>query len=194
MVRQATSQQVNGRPSIVKTRIEARLRILRKWETDGVPPGQFVPRNLTQARKWNAPDLGIQRIISPNEFTKTHPAYGKLVTEINQALINLRLKSERCATPKRIVKPDSGAIATENKKLRGFLEGTRQQLEHATRQWRAVSDEVAKLKRAANIANAQMTEKSQKIASQREEIAKKNLEISELRRQIASRQELRIIK
>lgn len=73
----------------VKARIERRLVVLRDWLKNGIPPEKTVPRSLTAARHWSDPELGIERICSPNEFTTTHPQHHQLIVDVAALLTKL---------------------------------------------------------------------------------------------------------
>jgi hypothetical protein len=85
----------------VQERIEQRLVVLRNWLKEGIPPGKVVPGSLRAAREWSDPDLGIQKISSPNEFTRTHPQHRKLVADVAGLLTELRKRYSKPTTRSR---------------------------------------------------------------------------------------------
>ncbi|MFZ1224624.1 MAG: hypothetical protein WAR01_15455, partial [Dokdonella sp.] len=79
----ARSDNTNRKKS-VRDRVLQRKKILTTWMKEGVPDNKRseLPRSLRQAADWSDDELGIHRIKSPNDFTKTHPVWGKQVSEI----------------------------------------------------------------------------------------------------------------
>lgn len=134
----------DSRPS-VKVRIERRLEVLRGWLKNGVPTGHSVPKSLTVARRWENEALGIQPIVSPNEFTTTHPYHGKLVRELSSLLTELSKRNSGFAgIPATLAAPPVNKFDERARK---------QQLENLTSQWhteRQVS--VRQRKRADSLA------------------------------------------
>lgn len=91
------------RGTSVEQRIQARIDLLKVWFSDGIPAGlrQSLPNSLTQLRAWKLEEHGIEPIGSPNDFTKTHPRYGTLVSEAQEALTRLLKKYPASGTALR---------------------------------------------------------------------------------------------
>jgi hypothetical protein len=98
---------VNRPRSSVKSRIEARIRLLDEWFETGIPAGRrsAIPTSLTQLRKWELVEHGIEPIRSPNEFTLTHPVVGGFVQRAERSMRRLLQKypSSGRPTPNRDV-------------------------------------------------------------------------------------------
>lgn len=89
------------RPSSIDQRVEQRLTVLRKWLVEGLPFEAELPKSLTAARLWEDASLPVEKISSPNEFTKTHLLVGSRVCEIAALLTKLREKYGNRAPRKR---------------------------------------------------------------------------------------------
>ena len=162
----------------VQARLEQRLGVLRDWLKNGIPPGKVVPRSLTAAREWSEPELGIQRISSPNEFTKTHPHHGRLVTDLAGLLTELHKRYSRPETASRVRK----SVPTEKFDRTAF----ERLLAAATSQWHSERAQRMQEKDRADAAHA-------RSLTLLEENAQMEKLIADLRRQLATRKNLRAV-
>lgn len=166
------------KPQTVQERIERRLVVLRGWLKDGIPPGKVIPGSLTAARKWDDPELEIQKISSPNEFTTTHPQHRKLVTDVAGLLTALKKRYARPTTSSRAQKP-----APTEKFDRSAFD---RQLAAATSQWHSERAQRIQEKDRADAANA----RSLMVLQENAQLEKL---IADLRRQLAARKGLRAV-
>jgi hypothetical protein len=163
----------------VKERINRRLEVLREWMRNGIPSGRELPKSLTEVRLWEDPEMGIFKISSPNEFTTTHPVYGKLIGDIGSLLSILHAN----ARSKPSKQPSPGRTNVAERFDRKDFEG---QLGAAVSQWQSQRDQRIQETKRANAAEARCNLLV-------DEIKERDALISELRRQIASREGLRAV-
>lgn len=163
----------------IAERIDRRLDLLRSWRHDGIPQNKQVPRNLKEARVWQDAELGIVPISSPNEFTTTHQLHGNDVREIASLLTALRRPTTR---PK--VKGRSKKSGSHEKFDRKAFD---RQLGRVVSQWQTERDQRLRQERRADAAEA-------RGVLLLEENAKKDALIADLRRQIAARKGLGLVK
>ena len=166
------------RPSI-QVRIERRRDILTKWLKEGVPLGKSVPSSLTEARLWSDEDLNIQTISSPNEFTKTNPHHGKLVSEVADLLTKLK-RRYTVPRPRRKTKVDAAILASESNAFE-------QQLVAVTSQWHAERAQKMQEKERADNAEA----RSHFLLQENAQFEKA---LAEVRRELATAKTLRVLK
>ena len=169
---------IEAAPQSVQARLEGRLGVLRDWLRNGIPPGKVVPRSLTAAREWSEPELGIQRIGSPNEFTTTHPQHGKLVADLAGLLTELRKRYSRPESTSRARK----SVPTEKFDRAAFD----RQLAAATSQWHSERAQRMQEKDRADAANA-------RSLTLLEENAQMEKLIADLRSQLATHKKLRAV-
>jgi hypothetical protein len=167
----------NAHPS-VEQRITRRLDVLREWLRDGIPAGKSLPQSLNAAREWDDPDLGIVRIASPNEFTTTHSTFGSRVRDIASLLTDLRKKFKRPS--KATASKPVGQVAKFDR--RDFD----RQIAAVVSQWHTERDQHLLEKKRADAAEA-------RSLILLKELAEKETLISDLRRQLAYRNGLRIV-
>jgi hypothetical protein len=160
--------------SSVLDRIKARKNLLKRWVDVGVPAAKLesLPNSLRSAREWSDPEIGIFAIGSPNSFTKTHPVWGRDVAEVGALLHALKNKYRR--PPKRKRSTDRTVVAKID------TQEAERQLQIAVSQWHM---ERAKAEREKRRADAAEGRTSLLLA----ENARKDEEISDLRRLIAQR-------
>ncbi len=166
----------------VAQRIDSRCRLLQRWLAEGVPIGQWVPQSLTEARLWDDPMLGIMRIASPNEFTQKHVIHGSRVKQIASLLTKIRKKygmekGLRGSSKERAAVPDASFNRAE----------VDRQLVAAVSQWHA--------ERAAHLHEKSRAQAAE--ARERNYLAESDMKdrvISELRRELAGRRGLRVMK
>jgi len=164
-------------PSSVAERIEQRLVLLRGWLANGIPDGVDLPSSLTTLRKWDVAELGVERIASPNEFTKSHPAHGRQVAEAQRLLGDLIKRHARPTTTKAT--RNAAADAAEARLNAAAF--TR-----AVSQWHAERDANDKLRTR--------TEAAQSLsATLRRENAEKDALIADLTRQLSGRNGMRTV-
>lgn len=168
--------RTSGRQS-VEARIERRLALLREWLREGIPVGKVVPKSLAEARAWDDAELGIVSIVSPNEFTTTHPTFGARVQDIASLLTALKKKFKQPATVSS--RSSSPALKFD----RSALE---RQLVAVVSQWHAERDQRQNEKRRADSAEF-------RSAMLLKEVDKKDDLIADLRRQLAAKQGLRAV-
>lgn len=171
-----------ARTQSIAQRIESRLRLLRRWLQEGVPLGQPVPASLTEARLWHEPMLGILRISSPNEFTQKHPIHGGQVKAIAELLTKIRRKYKASKRPSAGSKdrPVGLQTALDHSEVN-------RQLVAAVSQWQA--------ERAAHLHQKGLADAA--AARERNLLTESDMKdrvISELRRELASRKGLRVVK
>ncbi len=165
-------------PHSVQDRIERRLVVLRSWLKEGIPPGKVVPRSLTAAREWSDPDIGIQKISSPNEFTTTHPQHRKLVADVAGLLTELRKRYSRPASSSRAKR----SAPTEKFDRSAF----NRLLEEAISQWHS--------ERAQRIQEKDRADAAQSRSLMLlEENAQMEKLIADLRRQLVARKGLKAV-
>ena len=170
--------QMGTTPQSVKQRIERRLEVLRGWLKEGIPPGKVLPPSLTAAREWHDPELGIQRISSPNEFTTTHPQNRKLVVDVAGLLTQLRKRYSR-PTP---TSPSRRSAPTDKFDHRAF----ERQLAAVTSQWHS--------ERAQRIQEKNRADAAQAVSvTLLEENTQMEKLIADLRRQLATSKGLRAV-
>lgn len=173
----ATESKVRNQS--IAERIARRLDLLRSWRRDGIPQNKQVPKNLKEARIWQDAELGIASISSPNEFTTTHQLHGNDVREIASLLTALRRPTTR---PK--VKGRPKKSGSQEKFDRKAFD---RQLERVASQWQTERDQRLRQERRADAAEA-------RSVLLLEENAKKDALIADLRRQIAARKGLGLVK
>ena len=169
----------NGKHQSIAERIDRRRDLLRSWQRDGVPKNKRVPRNLKEARIWQDAELGIVPISSPNEFTTTHPLHGNRVREVAGLLAAL----QRPITRPKAKEREKKSVSLEKFDRKAFD----RQLEIVVSQWQTERDKRLRQERRADAAEA----RSQLLL---EEIAQKDVLIADLRRQIAARKGLGLVK
>ncbi|KAB2720572.1 MULTISPECIES: hypothetical protein [Brucella] len=64
--------------------------LLQEWSRTGFPSDVKLPTSLNKIREWEKPDLGIEKIGSKRDFTKTHRLWGDDVKEIDELLKSLK--------------------------------------------------------------------------------------------------------
>ncbi|WP_454656190.1 hypothetical protein [Bosea beijingensis] len=170
------------RTQSIAQRIESRLRLLRRWLQEGIPSGQPVPASLTEARLWHEPMLGILRISSPNEFTQKHPIHGGQVKAISELLTKIRRKYATNKRPGSASKERSvgSQAALDHSEMD-------RQLVAAVSQWHA--------ERAAHLHQKGLADAA--AARERNLLAEADMKdrvISDLRRELANRKVLRVVK
>ncbi|MDF3382558.1 MULTISPECIES: hypothetical protein [unclassified Sulfitobacter] len=163
----------------VGARIERRLEVLQSWLREGVPADKAIPKSLTAVRLWDDPELGIESIRSPNEFTKTHHTYGDRVREVAVLLSELRRESGSSA--KAGAGRTSRALPSFDK--RAF----ERQLEATVSQWHSEREQRLREQKRADSAEA-------RSVLLLEENALKDQLIADLRRQIGAFKGLRVMK
>lgn len=168
--------RASNRPS-VENRIERRLEVLREWLREGIPAGKLIPKSLAEARAWGDAELGIVAIVSPNEFTTTHPTFGARVRDIAGLLTVLRKKFKQPAS----VSPRSG-----DRTLKFDRSALERQLAAVVSQWHAERDQRQQEKGRADSAEF-------RSVLLLKELEKKDELIADLRRQLASKQGLRVV-
>lgn len=161
----------------VKDRIERRLDVLRLWLAEGVPEGKLVPSSLTAAREWHDEELGIWPIKSPNDFTKSRSPYRKEVADIAGLITLLRArytKASRATSRKNppTSKFDSHALERELSSIASKW--------HSERSARLQEKDRAD---AAQARSVQLLEENARLESL----------IVDLRRQLTSRQSLKVV-
>jgi len=177
--RAIVDSESKGKHQSIVERIDRRLDLLRSWRRDGVPKNKQVPGSLKEARIWQDAELGIVPISSPNEFTTTHHLHGNLVREIASLLTALRRPFTRPKAKGRQKK--SGSLEKYDRKAFD------RELEVVVSQWQTERDQRLRQERRADAAEA----RSQLLL---EEHAKKDALIADLRRQIAARKGLGLVK
>lgn len=170
--------QAGSPPQSVKQRIERRIQVLRGWLSDGIPLGKAVPSSLTAAREWDDEELGIQRISSPNEFTKTHPQYRQLVTDVAGLLTELKKRYSQPASKSPRRKSNAGDKFDQSAHDR--------ELQAAVSQWHAERDQRLWQKDRADSAEA-------RSVALLEENAQMEKLIADLRRQLAKHKGLKAV-
>lgn len=130
----------------IADRVKQRLTVIRQWHEDGVPLGVTLPRSLTAVRLWEDEALGIQKISSPNEFTREHAIVGESVREIDSKLAALRIRYQDTRTTKQ-----SRAVPKEPKSDAKYYEN---QLTQAVSQWHSQRAERLTAERRAAAAEA----------------------------------------
>jgi hypothetical protein len=161
----------------VKDRIEQRVALLRNWIRDGVPAEVELPSSLAELRRWCDEGIGVERIASPNEFTKTHPIHGPLVTEAERLLRTLLRRYER---------PVGKRPSTDRSAELAAARETQHALTRAVSQWHAERDANSQLRKRAEAAVAL----SEVL---RRENAEKDALISDLTRQISIASGMRVV-
>lgn len=170
--------QGSSSPKSVKERIERRLEVLREWLSEGIPPGKAIPSSLTAAREWDDEELRIQRISSPNEFTKTHHQYRQLVTDVAALLTELR---------RRYSRPTSKSTRRSLDPTEKFDKNSHQrQLANAVSQWHTERAQHLHEKNRADASDA-------RSVALREENAQMEKLIADLRRQLAKHKGLKAV-
>lgn len=160
-------------PSKVVDRIRSRIQVLKLWLATGIPQDQLgcVPTSLRQAARWNAPQHGIVRIASPNDFTKTHADWGEEVSKVDTLLRELH---SRYRTPQK--KKPATTVAAEARTKSGELALV---LKQVTSQWQAADH-------AAKSAADAMGHKDALIADLEAQVAAKDTELASLRRELSA--------
>lgn len=171
------ARQSEGKSSISQ-RIEQRIKVLRAWQSEGTPTGLDFPRSLNAARKWCDPELGIESISSPNEFTTTHPIFGDRVKRIAEALTELKARASRL---KKQSKKSAHAEPVSSQ-----IRVLREQLAAAVDQWHMERELLLTEQRRANSAEA-------RSAMLIREISQKEALIADLRRQLSEKNGLRVV-
>lgn len=162
-----------SKPQSVGQRIERRLEILREWLQEGIPVDKSLPKDLTAVRVWEDIELGVARISSPNEFTRTHLIHGARVCAI-EALLG--------ALKKHLKEPDGKSNATNAHKTLKKVD--RSELEREVSLWHSERDQRLQEKKRADSAEARST---MLLLESKE----KDELIADLRRQLAAKQGLR---
>lgn len=77
-------------------RAEHKRAVLSSWVSMGVPADKLktIPRSLNEARMWEDAELGVEKIGSKSDFTKSHPEHGPVVVDIERLLVTLRGRSK----------------------------------------------------------------------------------------------------
>jgi hypothetical protein len=168
---QATDEIVSLqlRPHSLQSRVQRKREILQLWLNDGVPHDKFLslPRSLTEARKWEDPELGIYAIGSPNNFTTRHREVGRDVQAIGALLTKLRDKVKLPPSKARAVPRKPGISVKE----------IHQAMSALISQWHIAREEARKQRTRADVA-----EKHRDIA--RKELRDMEVELARLRRQV----------
>jgi hypothetical protein len=151
-------------------RIDRRVEVLRDWLRNGIPAGKTIPSSLTGARQWEDLDLEIAPIVSPNEFTTTHPVFGSKVRDIAGLLTELKRKFGRPAKSSK--KSGDGSAQFDRHEYD-------RSLNKAASQWHSYRDQLLGEKKRADAAEA-------RCSLLDEESAEKDRTIAELRRKLAA--------
>ena len=170
------ASRASNRPSI-ENRIERRLEVLREWLREGIPAGKLIPKSLAEARAWEDAELGIVAIVSPNEFTTTHPTFGARVRDVGGLLTALK---------KKFNKPTSVPTRSSDAALKFDRSALERQLAAAVSQWHAERDRMQQEKGRADSAEF-------RSVMLLKEVEQKDELIADLRRQLASKQGLRAV-
>ena len=170
---------VSGKRQTVEVRIERRLEVLQGWLREGVPEDKVIPKSLTAVRQWDDPELGIEPIGSPNEFTKTHHIHGLRVQEVAALLTEFKHRSINSpkATARRVPK----TLPSFNRK------DFDRQIEATVSQWHSEREQRLREQKRAESAEARSVLLIQ-------ENAQKDQLIADLRRQLAALKGLRVMK
>ncbi|MGO8489796.1 hypothetical protein ACC757_23720 [Rhizobium ruizarguesonis] len=114
-----------------RPQIDLRFSYLTQLENGTVRPDDWnkVPRSLTGIAEWDAPELGIKRIGSPNTFSGNHPRYGITVKKIGALLkkiderhplrppaesyTSFKVKLERSTSRERELEQQLGSLLAE---------------------------------------------------------------------------------
>lgn len=170
----STAEPEGGRSSVA-SRIEKRVQLLRKWKKEGVPQDRLnaLPASLREAAQWDDQQHEIQPIRSPNDFTTTHPDWGRSVSEIKELLDAL---NSRRQLPKRKKSAGTAAASTrkEVQELKILLSRVTSQWHMARSAATAARDELeyekalsADLKDEAGRLQAQLDQKDSELAALR---------------------------
>lgn len=176
----ATDRSLGDLRGTVTDRVRRRLELLRGWNVQGVPAAYLdkLPTSLREVAKWEARELGIWPIASPNDFTTRHRTWGKSVLEIETLISQIAERYIR--KPGRRSNNVAGTSSTE---VRILL----RQLEDAASRWHAERE-------AAAAAREKCVSAEGRVARLLRELAQKDALISELRKRIVSLEALRSIR
>lgn len=153
--------QINNNKHISSSRkneaqalITAKISIIEKYLTDGVPDGAFVPKNKTQFRLWEDSLLNLKKIGSPNTLEKP---YNKPYKErIERLLHELATRQNRKERKTQIVETLRAEIKEKNQlisDLAGQWHSIKQQLERSENNEKRLQARVAEL----NLESANLT-------------------------------------
>lgn len=172
--------------SLLQVRIQRRLEVLREWKKSGVPDGQLIPLSLTELREWNDPALGIQRIASPNSFTKSHPQHGAAIVKLAALLGELHEKFRQPVLRRRVHEKTQNRLADRVAELNEDLAAADERLLATVEQW--LSE-----KSAASDAMVRIKSLQRKIDQQTQTLSERDSEIAELRRQLTPNRRLKVV-
>jgi len=172
--------------SSLKLRIERRVEVLREWKKTGIPDGQLLPLSLTELREWNDPALGIQRISSPNSFTKSHPQHGAAIRKAADLLAELHEKFRQPVPSRRVHQKSKQQLVDRAEELSEDLIAADERLLKTVEQW--LSE-----KSAASDAKGRIESLQRKVDEQKEKLTERESEIAELRRQLALGRRLKVV-
>lgn len=173
-------QNSEARKASVHQRIMVMKSTLNKWLTDGIPPGKTtsLPSSLREARDWEDPELNIQPIGSPNDFTTTNRKWGQDVREIARLLTRLNNLYDQGPRTKK--------IPSQHTANKGDDKMVRQDLVAAVSQWHSERDARERERKRADAAETRLSLISA-------ESAQKDSEIADLRSRLAHRDGLRVV-
>lgn len=172
------AERLNKRGS-VQSRVERKREVLALWIRDGVPPEKLesLPSSLTEARKWEDPELGVWAIKSPNDFLLAHEVWGVDVKAIQKHLTFLKGRYKRTRRPSK---------SSEAPSNRAELLELNDAIQKMASQWS--TEREMRLQEAARADSAEM-----RAAILLKENTANQAEIADLRRQLSRLQGLRII-
>ena len=150
--------------------IELRLRVLQRWESDGVPEAVDVPESLNRVRLWRDAKYGIEPIGSPSSFTTTHPTHGADIIRIRRLLQDLRAR----ARGKRTRGDSAKLLGRERQRLALCKEA----LSQAASRFVQLSVELSDTKRRLRVAQSSLEtverELRERLERERRETAKRS--------------------
>lgn len=164
----------------MRERVLRRLRLLRQWRREGIPPGYLgrLPASLNDARRWNAPELGIFPIGSKSDFVTVHMEWGGDVREIHALLKELRSMYQ--PVRKRKSSRSEAVEARQESERRGIL------LEQLAAQWHEAREASLNALREVSAGAASYADLKEQYEIVLRTLANREQEIIFLRRQLAN--------
>lgn len=157
----------------VGERIATRLTLLETWNANGMPPGYLhrLPSTLAAAARWEDEELGIQRIVRPNDIVRTHKTHGPSLVRIEELLRALHHRY-RPKQMKKSARSELQALRRQYDSLNQLCEKvasqyrTQRQIARDRAQAAHHSEQLAKdLERELRIAEAKVAELTRELRS-----------------------------
>lgn len=168
--------------SKVERRWYRRVVVLQLWDKEGVPPEYILqlPDSVRGLAAWSEPRLRIEAIPSPNDAGLNHPTWGGRVIRAKNLLDSVLSK---LATPH--IKKNSVAQAND---LREEVRELKTMLRRVVEQWHEQREKASQAVDDAQYHKQFHEDQTQQIVALNEQIAIRDRELAEVRRDLAKLQ------